>query len=275
LPEKKISKANIKPRCLIKVTDDLGTTLIFPRSPQKIVSLVPSLTETLVAAGLKSSLAGITKFCVHPKELLKGIEVIGGTKNPRINAIIRLKPDLIFANKEENRLEDITELKQHTQVYVTDISSHQDVVSFIHTLYLIFNTSECKHLMNQIKNLPDYTKRKKISTCYLIWKNPWMTVGKDTFIHHMMEKYGFKNVYETEVRYPEITLESIQVLKPKIIMLSSEPYPFKEKDKAALHKLLPETSIILVDGEMFSWYGSRLLEADEYINDVYHNHLSQ
>lgn len=272
MPEKKISKANIKPRDLIKVTDDLGTTLIFPRSPDKIVSLVPSLTETLVAAGLKSSLAGITKFCVHPKELLKEIDVIGGTKNPRIDAIISIKPDVVFANKEENRLEDITELKQHTQVYVTDISSHQDVVSFVYNLYMIFNTSECKHLMNQIKNLPDYTNRKKISTCYLIWKNPWMTVGKDTFVHHMMEKYGFKNVYETEVRYPEISLESIQVLKPKIIMLSSEPYPFKEKDKQELLLYFPDTTIIQVDGEMFSWYGSRLLEADQYINEVYFNH---
>lgn len=260
---------------MIKVTDDLGTTLYFPLTPKKIVSLVPSLTETLVAAGLRSSLAGITKFCVHPKGLRQEIEVIGGTKNPRIDAIISIKPDVVFANKEENRLEDIAELKKHTQVYVTDISGHQDVVSFIHTLYLIFHSSECKHLMNQIKNLSNYTNRKKISTCYLIWKNPWMTIGKDTFIHHMMEKYGFKNVYETEVRYPEISLESIQVLKPQIIMLSSEPYPFKEKDKLELLHYFPDTTIIRVDGEMFSWYGSRLLEADEYINDVYLNHLAQ
>jgi ABC-type Fe3+-hydroxamate transport system substrate-binding protein len=275
MPEKKISKANIRPSSLINVIDDLGTTLHFLRTPQKIVSLVPSLTETLVAAGLRSSLAGITKFCVHPKDLIQEIEVIGGTKNPRIDAILRIKPDLVFANKEENRLEDIAELKKHTQVYVTDISNHQDVVSFIHRLYVIFNTSECKNLLNQIKNLPDYAYRQKISTCYLIWKNPWMTVGKDTFIHHMMGKYGFKNVFEAEVRYPEVTLESIQILRPKVIMLSSEPYPFKEKDKQALLQFFPETKIILVDGEMFSWYGSRLLEADAYINDVYFNHLTE
>jgi len=254
---------------LIQLKDDLGTPILFTCEPKKIISLVPSLTETLVEAGLKTTLVGITKFCVHPKGLLKEIEVIGGTKNPRIRNILATKPDLIFANKEENRLEDINELKKYTQVYVTDIKNNQGILNFLHMLNLLFKTEACERLFYKLQKIPLYTEREKIPTCYLIWKDPWMTVGQDTFIHYMMEKYGFQNIYSATERYPVVSLENIKVRQPKIVMLSSEPYPFKEKEKTELLKLLPDTNIILVDGEMFSWYGSRLLEADLYINDLY------
>lgn len=260
---------------MIKLRDNLGAPILLSSKPQRIVSLVPSLTETLVDAGLKNQLTGITKFCVHPKGLRQEIKVIGGTKNPRIKDILNLKPDLVFANKEENREEDINELKKFTQVYVTDIKNNQDILDFLRMLNVVFKTDACFELLQKIQNLPIYPERKKIPTCYLIWKDPWMTIGKDTFIHSMMEKYGFQNICSDSVRYPIISFEQIKAHQTKIVMMSSEPYPFKEKDKEELHKLLPRTIIILVDGEMFSWYGSRLLLADTYLNNLYFNLLKE
>ena len=260
---------------MIKLRDDLGAPILLSSKPQRIVSLVPSLTETLVDAGLKNQLTGITKFCVHPKGLRKEIKVIGGTKNPRIKDILNLKPDLVFANKEENREEDINELKKFTQVYVTDIKNNQDILDFLRMLNVVFKTDRCFGLLQKIQNLPIYPERKKIPTCYLIWKDPWMTIGKDTFIHSMMEKYGFQNICSDSVRYPIISFEQKKAHQTKIVMMSSEPYPFKEKDKEELLKLLPGTIIILVDGEMFSWYGSRLLLADTYLNNLYFNLLKE
>lgn len=260
---------------MIKLRDDLGAPILLSSKPQRIVSLVPSLTETLVDAGLKNQLTGITKFCVHPKGLRQEIKVIGGTKNPRIKDILNLKPDLVFANKEENGEEDINELKKFTQVYVTDIKNNQDILDFLRMLNVVFKTDACFELLQKIQNLPIYPERKKIPSCYIIWKDPWMTIGKDTFIHSMMEKYGFQNICSDSDRYPIISFEQIKAHQTKIVMMSSEPYPFKEKDKEELHKLLPRTIIILVDGEMFSWYGSRLLLADTYLNNLYFNLLKE
>lgn len=260
---------------MIKLRDDLGAPILLSSKPQRIVSLVPSLTETLIDTGLKNQLTGITKFCVHPKGLRQEIKVIGGTKNPRIKDILNLKPDLVFANKEENGEEDINELKKFTQVYVTDIKNNQDILDFLRMLNVVFKTDACFELLQKIQNLPIYPERKKIPTCYLIWKDPWMTIGKDTFIHSMMEKYGFQNICSDSVRYPIISFEQIKAHQTKIVMMSSEPYPFKEKDKEELLKLLPGTIIILVDGEMFSWYGSRLLLADTYLNNLYFNLLKE
>lgn len=260
---------------MIKLRDDLGAPILLSSKPQRIVSLVPSLTETLVDAGLKNQLRGITKFCVHPKGLRKEIKVIGGTKNPRIKDILNLKPDLVFANKEENREEDINELKKFTQVYVTDIKNIHDISDLLRMLNVVFKTDACFELLQKIQNLPIYPERKKIPTCYLIWKDPWMTIGKDTFIHSMMEKYGFQNICSNSDRYPIISFEQIKAHQTKIVMMSSEPYPFKEKDKEEFLKLLPGSIIILVDGEMFSWYGSRLLLADTYLNNLYFNLLKE
>ena len=230
MPAKKNLGAITKPRYLIKITDDLGSMLSFESSPRKIVSLVPSITETLVHIGLENSLIGITKFCIHPKHLRNDKVVTGGTKNPRIAEIIHLKPDLVFANKEENRPEDIIHLKLHMQVFVTDIATIEDVVSFLNKLQLIFTTAVCAPLIQTLSNLPVASNRESITCCYLIWKNPWMTVGNDTFIHHMMEIFGFKNVFDEKNRYPVTTLKDIQILQPEVIMLSSEPYPFNKSE---------------------------------------------
>lgn len=258
---------------MITITDQTGNSLYFSKPPEKLVCLVPSLTETIADAGLENHLAGITKFCVHPMSLRDKVRIIGGTKNPRVKDIFALKPDLIIANKEENRHEDIEAFRQFTQVYVSDIKTSHDVSLFLSFLQTLYKTDGCHHLIEQIENLHNLPVRLKIPTCYLIWKDPLMTIGNDTFIHHMMEKYGFSNVFGNKLRYPQISYSKIEEYNPEIIMLSTEPYPFKETDISNLSHMFPASKVVLVDGEMFSWYGSRIIKANGYLNQLYSSHL--
>lgn len=254
---------------MISITDQTGHVLHFNSAVSRIVSLVPSLTETLVDLGLGNDICGITKFCVHPDDLKKRVKIIGGTKNPRLNDIIALNPDLIIANKEENRQDDITVLRQHSQVYVSDIKNFGDIVDFLKEMTSITSGKASQELTLQIQNLkaPDF--RQIIPVCYLIWQVPYMSVGNDTFIHFMLERYGFSNVFSSQMRYPETSIAEIRDLNPDVIMLSSEPYPFRDKHKLELQALFPDSLVVLVDGEMFSWYGSRILHADVYIKNLY------
>lgn len=249
------------------MTDQLGHVLKFLKSPKRIVCLVPSLTETLVDMGLTSSIVGVTKFCVHPPSIKTTATVIGGTKNPKIDAILALNPDLIIANKEENRKEDIDALLKHTSVYVSDIKNMDDTIIFIKDMGCIFEL-EVPKIVSELEKMNSYKAITAFPTCYLIWKDPYMTVGQDTFIHFMMEKYGFSNLFANDVRYPEVSIQRLQKMNPKVILLSSEPYPFKQVHVDELKQHLPTSQIRLVDGELFSWYGSRLLLADKYLKSL-------
>ena len=235
---------------------------------QRIVSLVPSQTELLFNLGLNNEVVGITKFCVHPQEWFKTKTRIGGTKNISIERIKSLQPDLVIANKEENVKEQIEKLEQFVNVYVSDVSNLDDAKNMIIKIGALVNKeTKAKLLVEEIVikffQLDD-VNQNKIPAAYLIWRNPYMSVGRDTFIHDMMQRCGFKNIFEHHIRYPEITIKQLQQLNCKILLLSSEPYPFKQKHINELQPLLPNTKIILVDGEMFSWYGSRLLLAADY-----------
>jgi ABC-type Fe3+-hydroxamate transport system substrate-binding protein len=255
---------------VITLIDQTGQKLIFDREIHRIVSLVPSLTETLADIGMTNRISGITKFCVHPSGLKKLVKVIGGTKNPRIKEILSLNPDLVIANKEENRLEDIQQLKLHTQVYVTDIRNFSDVIDFINDMSVIISTNYAHKLVENIQKINTPDTQTIISVCYLIWKEPFMSVGHDTFIHFMLERYRFRNILSHQSRYPETNIEEIKRLQPQVILLSSEPYPFKETHQRELQALIPNSRVILVDGEMFSWYGSRIILADDYIKKLHH-----
>jgi ABC-type Fe3+-hydroxamate transport system substrate-binding protein len=255
---------------LIEVTDQIGVKLSFTQSPVRIVSLVPSITETIADIDLEERIVGLTKFCIHPTHLRSSSTIIGGTKNPRIKDIISLKPDIIFANKEENRWEDIEVLSSNCQVFVTDIKTVEDTLRFLHSLTLLFNdyleqidlwTSQILAISNT--KLPQTRGR----VLYLIWKDPYMTVGKDTFIHHMLERYGFINYIDGR-RYPILTDAEISILNPEVIFLSSEPFPFTDKHITEIQNLCPSAKIMLVDGEMFSWYGTRILKADKYLHEL-------
>ncbi len=226
---------------------------------------MPSITETLCYVGLSDQIVGVTKFCIHPSEIKKKSHVIGGTKNPNLTKILSLHPDLIIANKEENRQEDIDILRQHVPVYTSDIKTSHDHLRFVTDVQSIFPNVDAEKLLNKLIAILPYQENRLIRSCYLIWKDPWMSIGNDTFIHHMMEKYGFKNIFGLLQRYPILTIDDIKAASPEVLFLSSEPFLFKEKHIVDLQEEFPNIYIRLVDGELFSWYGPKMLEAHEYL----------
>ncbi len=241
----------------------------------RIVSLVPSQTELLYDLGLKDEVIGITKFCIHPDAWYKNKTRIGGTKNLRVDKIKSLNPDLVIANKEENVKEQVQELAQFFDVLVTDINDLDDALQMIKNVGALTGTlSKAITIANKIekefKKLSNYASGKhKTSAAYLTWKNPYMAVGGNTFINAMLPYCCLENFFADTERYPEIELKDLKIAKAggkncELLLLSSEPYPFKEKHVSEIKSQLPLLKIMLVDGEMFSWYGSRLLKAAEY-----------
>jgi len=240
--------------------------------PERIISLVPSQTELLYDLGLDREVVGITKFCVHPEIWFRSKTRIGGTKTLHLDQIKALQPDLIIANKEENTREQIEALQTFTTVYVSDILNIPDALHMIRSIGTLTGKTKVADKMaesistrlNLLKKLNSAPKR----VAYLIWKDPFMAAGKDTFIHDMLKTAGWNNVFEDQARYPETTIEDIRQRYPEVVLLSSEPYPFGEKHLKELQAALPETQLLLVDGEMFSWYGSRMLKAADYIAQI-------
>lgn len=249
----------------------LQSTSQFKVKPLRIISLVPSQTELLFYLGLVEYVVGITKFCVHPTNWQSTKSIVGLTKNINIEKIKNLNPDLIIANNEENVKEQIMELSQHFSVWVTDVTNLQDAFQMINDISELTKTvSTGNKLVIEIetafKNLP--TNTNKIKTCYLIWKAPYMTIGGDTFINSMLTYCGFLNLYEDLKRYPVVEINDLIEKDCKLLLLSTEPYPFQQKHIMELQEQLPGTTILLADGEMFSWYGSRLLKAPAYFRQL-------
>jgi ABC-type Fe3+-hydroxamate transport system substrate-binding protein len=258
-----------------EVTDQCNRIIFVPERPSKIISLVPSQTELLSDLGLDDSVIGITKFCVHPPEWFKNKKRVGGTKQLNIKIIRQLAPDLIIANKEENNREQIEVLAKVYPVWVSKVESMQDALQMISDIGQITNrTDQAAGLINQILDGFKSLEKKLqmlnpgLPTAYLIWKNPHMAAGADTFISHLMKYCGFKNIFEDSTRYPEISIINIRKRGCRLLLLSSEPYPFKEKDISELQQQLPDTKILLVDGELFSWYGSRLKYSPAYFEHL-------
>jgi ABC-type Fe3+-hydroxamate transport system substrate-binding protein len=249
-------------------TDQIGHVFELKSTPKRIVSVVPSQTELLFDLGLDEKVVGITKFCIHPKEWFKSKDRVGGTKNLNLTKIAELKPDLIIANKEENTQSEIEELQELYPVYTSDISNLVESLKMIKDIGIITNSEEKAMLISDnIQFAFDkLTSHKFIEkrTLYFIWKNPYMSINQNRFISDMMGRCGLINVISGDVDYPEISEKEIIELNPELILLSSEPFPFKEKHIEELQKICPNTQIILVDGEYFSWYGSRLLGASDY-----------
>jgi ABC-type Fe3+-hydroxamate transport system substrate-binding protein len=245
------------------------------RDPRRIISLVPSITELLFDLGLDQEVIGITKFCVHPQHWITTKTNIGGTKNLNFEKINALKPDLIIANKEEQVKEQIEILAHDYPIYLTDINTYDAALEMIANLGELTNRkTAAENIINQIdlafENLKDQNFSK--SCIYLIWNNPIMASGQQTYINAILEKIGFQNCINTE-RYPELQVEQIQQLNPEYILLSSEPYPFKEKHVHEFKLLFPNAKIGLVDGELFSWYGSRMRLLPEYLVDLLYSHF--
>ena len=244
--------------------DQLQREVSIPNPPKRIVSLVPSLTEFLHYLGFENEVIGITKFCVHPETWFEHKERIGGTKTLKVDRIIELKPDLVIGNKEENAIEDISALEKHVPVWMSAIDSFEDAMEMIRQLGAVLNCEErCSALISKLQSLFGElsTIGRNKSVLYFIWKEPDFLAGADTFIGAFMEKIGFTNACEIS-RYP--ALEALSSAAADYVFLSSEPFPFSEKHKAYFQSLFPQSKIVLVDGEMFSWYGSRMLKAADY-----------
>lgn len=291
--------------------DQTGYDFELDQKPVNIVSLVPSQTELLHDLGLDNEVTGITKFCIHPPHWKNIKTIVGGTKKIRMEKIQSLRPDLIIANKEENTREDIEYLRQHYPVYTSDINDLEEALKMISDVGIIVDKKEAADSMIEkirksfetLRSLPqtaenpqqekhitngenDKTKRPdgSLNVAYLIWRNPYMAAGSDTFIHSMIEACGWKNALENFPRYPQVQLNQHSDMHNSqnlpdlsgadIILLSSEPYPFAQKHIDEIQSFLPGKSILLVDGEMFSWYGSRLLKSAAYfssLNDQIHD----
>lgn len=250
---------------MLITSDDLGRTVRIPRGPRRIVSLCPSLTETLFALGLSRYVVGRTRYCIHPADAVSRVAIIGGTKNPKIEAILDLKPDLVIAEKEENRREDIAALESEVPVYVTDVRSIPGALAMVRALGRICEDSHGAEALTvrieeRWRELQPCTTPQRVA--YLIWRKPWMAAGSDTYICDVLERLGFENVFAGRPgRYPETTLEEIAGLAPDAVFLSSEPYPFKDQHLQEFTQRLPASKVLLVDGEAFSWYGARMLPA--------------
>jgi ABC-type Fe3+-hydroxamate transport system substrate-binding protein len=240
----------------------------------RIISLVPSQTELLFYLGLENEVIGITKFCVHPKGWFINKPRVGGTKNINFKTIDQLSPDLIIANKEENEKEQIVMLAEKYDVWVTDVATLPDAIKMINDIGKLTQRSEAASVLalqinNKFKKIETtFSLKRKMKAAYFIWQNPYMVAGRDTFISNMMDYCGFENIFSNHSRYPEIQLQELEENHCELILLSSEPYPFSEKHKDEMKKIFPRKKIILVDGEMFSWYGSRLLKAADYFRNI-------
>ncbi|MFD2565278.1 ABC transporter substrate-binding protein [Aquimarina rubra] len=256
--------------------DQLGREIRLTKQPKRIISLVPSQTELLVDLGLSDRIVGVTKFCVHPDTIRKERSVVGGTKNVHLDKIKELQPDIILCNKEENTKEIVEELQKTYPVYVSDISTIEESLELIGQYGEIFEkVNQARALISEIRSelhsFLEFTKdkpRKKVA--YFIWRKPWMLAGNGTFIDHLLTTNGFVNIYGHMNRYPEISEKELENLKDlDLILLSSEPFPFSENHINEIKILRPDAEVILVDGEFFSWYGSRLSKAFTYFKTLH------
>lgn len=259
---------------MFKTVDQMGRTLVFKEQPKRIISVVPSQTELLCYLGLEEEVVGITKFCIHPKEWFDHKTRIGGTKTLNFDKIEALAPDLIIANKEENTQAEIEALMEKYPVWISDIYTLEDTFSMMLSLGdLLGKTLKAKKLVEQLTSQFEqlksaFVKQKTYKVAYFIWQGPYMVAGTDTFIDHLLALSGFENVFGASSRYPEIEEEDLKAAQPDLILLSSEPYPFKAKHIKNFEQLCPTAKVLLVDGELFSWYGNRLLETVDYIQNL-------
>lgn len=252
-------------------TDQTGRSIQLQSIPSRIVSLVPSQTELLSYFGLEQTVVGITKFCVHPAAWFRSKTRVGGTKQLSIETIHRLQPDLIIANKEENVKDQVEALAKDYPVWVSDVNNLGDAYGMIASIgEMVQRTQLAQDLINNIKT--EFAALSEpispLRAAYFIWQEPYMTVGGDTFIHDMMTRAGFQNIFASQTRYPSVTLAELQNANCEVLLLSSEPFPFNRQHANELQQQLPGVKIVLVDGEMFSWYGSRMVEAAGYFEQL-------
>lgn len=258
---------------LMHLIDQIGRKIHLKTIPKRIVSLVPSQTELLYDLGLESSIVGITKFCVHPSHLVASKPIIGGTKQIHIEKIKALNPDIILCNKEENTPAIVEMCESICAVHVSDIETVDHNLELILEYGKLF-AKELKAksistlLQEKIHDFKLFINDKPaLKVAYFIWKDPWMVAGNTTFISHILKLNKLINVYGHLSRYPEVLLDELTE-DIDVVFLSSEPFPFQQKHIDEINKNKPGLKIKLVNGEYFSWYGSRLLLAMNYFKQL-------
>ncbi|MEA9411918.1 helical backbone metal receptor [Flavobacterium sp. PL02] len=256
--------------------DQIGTSHSFETAPKRIISLVPSQTELLYDLGLEDKIIGITKFCVHPYHFKSTKKMVGGTKKVHYEKIRLLNPDIIICNKEENTKEIVEKLSEICPVWVTNILTIEDNFQMITDFGQLFNCRTEAQKWNDklafgLQDFKSYIKDKPFKkAAYFIWKNPFMVVGSDNYINELLKLNHFTNIYLDKGRYPEIELKKMRLEgDPDVVLLSSEPYPFKEEDAFEIGRFTHHAKTVFVDGEMFSWYGTRLLKAFSYFKQMH------
>ena len=253
----------------LSTTDALGRSVTLPAPPQRIVSLVPSQTELLAHLGLGNRVVGITRFCVHPDDWRDQKTIVGGTKEVNADRVAALEPDLILANHEENTPEDVAALADQAPVYVTDVPTVDDARAMIRAVGALVDRADAADTLADAidRRFAALAPGAPVRAAYLIWRDPFMTVGRDTIIHNVMQRGGFANVFGDRTRYPEVALDALVEAAPDALLLPDEPFPFDQKPRFAadLRAALPDTPIHFVDGELFSWYGPRLLDTAAHL----------
>lgn len=260
-----------------EIIDHLGRTVTYNFPPKRIISLCPSITDTLFSLQLENEVVGRTRFCIFPEGRVKKVKAVAGTKDIKLEAIHEAKPDLIFVEKEENTEEIVKKLEQYYPVYVAEVQSIKDAYRMIHDVgHVTDRENEAEDLVKNIHSqFNSFPKMNGKRAAYVIWKKPYMVVGKETYIQSVLDELGFINPFvDAEGRYPVVTAEDFQCAELDYVLLASEPYPFKEKHQAEFLDMMPNVQPINVDGEMF-WSGPRMLEAIDYFKDRFRVHLSE
>lgn len=256
---------------MLSSADQLGNTLHLRQPPVRIISLVPSQSELLWALGLRGELKGITRFCIHPAEMFASVERVGGTKKLDIEKIRRLQPDLIIGNKEENEREQIELLQKEFNVWMSDIYTLADAMDMMQRLGTLLGKEAAAatlvaSLSRSLANIKDTFRGRRVA--YFIWNKPYMLAARHTFIDEVLAHLGFENAAAHLERYPEADAEALKSMSPAVCFLSSEPFPFAQKHVEELRSIVPHAKILIVDGEVFSWYGSRLLQLEKYVQGL-------
>lgn len=256
---------------MLEYKDQIGNVIKLAKKPVRIISIVPSQSEFLWDLGLQNELIGITKFCIHPDKMYRSIERVGGTKKLDIEKIRALKPDLIIGNKEENERSDIELLHKEFNVWMSDVYTFEDSFEMMTQLGIILDKEfEAKKIVDVIRTSLTEVKGmfSKQTVAYFIWNKPYMLAANNTFINFVLNDVGLTNAFSNLERYPEVDEMILQKIAPEFCFLSSEPFPFNKEHVNELKKTLPNSKILIVDGEVFSWYGSRLLHLNAYIKDL-------
>jgi ABC-type Fe3+-hydroxamate transport system substrate-binding protein len=233
----------------------------------RIVSLVPSWTETLFSFGFDAEIVGVTRWCVHPKELVERVEKVGGTKDPDVARILALKPDLVVCDHEEQRREDVEALRAGgLEVFLSDVRSVPDSLRDVRALGRATGKEEAAaalvaRIEASLAELPR-ARHAAVPVYVPIWRRPWMTITKDTYAHAVLSAAGATNVFaDADGRYPERGPEEALEAGARAVLLPTEPYPFHKKEEDVLVELeeagFPRERVHLVDGEALTWYGAR------------------